>query len=59
VVELNEEIHRLTEELYRSREMVSTHERLAAQGQLSAEESACLADEKGRRDRFSVSCAVS
>ncbi len=51
VVSLNEEIHRLVEELYRSREMVSTHERLAAQGQLSAEESACLADEKVRRDR--------
>lgn len=52
VLGLIEEIHRLVEELYRSREMVSTHERLAAQGQLSGEESACLADEKVRRDRF-------
>jgi len=52
VVTLNEEIHRLIKELHRSREMVSTHERLAAQGQLSPEESACLADEKVRRDGF-------
>jgi len=52
VVSLSEELHRLVEELFRSREMVSTHERLAAQGQLPPEESACLADEKVRRDRF-------
>lgn len=51
VISLNEEVHRLVEELYRSREMVSMHERLAAQGQLSAEESSSLTDEKVRRDR--------
>jgi hypothetical protein len=49
---LTEEVHRFIEDLYRSREMVSTHERLAAQGKLTPEEASCLADEKVRRDRF-------
>ena len=52
VISLDEEVHRLLEELYRSREMVSTHERLASQGQLAGELSACLTDEKVRRDRL-------
>ena len=51
VCALTDEVHRLIEDLYRSREMVSMHERLAAQGKLSGEEASCLADEKVRRDR--------
>lgn len=49
---LTDEVHRLIEDLYRSREMVSMLERLAAQGKLTPEEASCLADEKVRRDRF-------
>jgi hypothetical protein len=49
---LTDEAHRQIEELYRSREMVTTHERLASQNQLSPEESSCLAEEKIRRDRI-------
>jgi len=49
---MNEEVHRLIEELYRSREMISTYERIAAQGKLSSEETSCLADEKVSRDRI-------
>lgn len=51
VVGFNEEIHQLFYELFRSREMVSTHERHAAQGKLTPEEASCLAEEKVRRDR--------
>ncbi|MDL1970729.1 MAG: BREX system P-loop protein BrxC [Candidatus Desulfofervidaceae bacterium] len=52
VFSLNEEIHRLIEELYRSREMIGKHEQLAAQGKLSPEEVSCLTEEKVRRDRI-------
>ncbi len=52
VVTLNDEIHNLINEIYRSREMVSTSERTAAQGKLTSEESACLSEEKVRRDRY-------
>ena len=52
VCHLNEDLHRRIEELYRSREMVAMHERMAAQGKLSAEEASCLAEEKVRRDRY-------
>ena len=48
---LDNELHRLIEELYRSREMIARHERLAAQGKISSEEVSCLADEKVRHDR--------
>ncbi|GIW91562.1 MAG: hypothetical protein KatS3mg109_1994 [Pirellulaceae bacterium] len=51
VFALTDDVHRLVEEVYRSREMITMHERLAAQGKLSTEESACLAEEKVRRDR--------
>ena len=51
VVAFNEEIYQLFLELFRLREMVSTHERLAAQGKLTPEEASCLAEEKVRRDR--------
>ncbi|MPL95118.1 hypothetical protein SDC9_41282 [bioreactor metagenome] len=40
-------------ELYRSREMVAEADRLAAQQKLTAEEGACLAEEKNRKDRIS------
>lgn len=49
---LSDEIRDLQTEVHRSREMVSLHERLAAQGKLSPEETSCLATEKLRRDRF-------
>jgi hypothetical protein len=46
-----EEIHRIVAELYRSREMITTHDHLAAQGKLTAEEVACLSEEKVKRDK--------
>ncbi len=49
---LNEEIHRRLLELYRSQEMVGTHERLAAKGSMSSELHSCLSEEKVRRDRY-------
>jgi len=52
VCALTDEVHRHIEELYRSREMVSMHERLGAQGKLSPEDASCLAGEKVRRDRL-------
>lgn len=51
VAQFNEEIHQLFYELFRSREMISVHERLAAQGKLTPEEASCLAEEKVRRDK--------
>lgn len=52
VCALTDEVHRQIEELFRSREMVSTHERLAAQGKLLPEQTSCLTEEKVRRDRI-------
>ncbi|MEI7819506.1 MAG: BREX system P-loop protein BrxC [Verrucomicrobiota bacterium] len=51
VATLDDEVRGFVTELYRSREMVSEHDRLGAQQRLTAEESGCLADEKNRRDR--------
>ena len=51
IAQFNEEIHQLFYELFRSREMISMHERLAAQGKLTPEEASCLAEEKVRRDK--------
>lgn len=51
VCRFSEEIHLLFKEVYRSTEMISSNERLAAHGKLSPEENACLADEKIRRDK--------
>lgn len=50
VVTLTDEAHDFIIEVHRSREMVSEYERLASQQRLSGEESACLAEEKKRRD---------
>jgi hypothetical protein len=47
----SDQIHQMVLETHRSREMVSTHERMAAQGKLTPEEASCLAEEKVRRDR--------
>ncbi len=52
VMQLDEETHQLLYELFRSREMISTHERLAAQGSLTPEEASCLGEEKVRRDKY-------
>ena len=52
VCPLSEEIHRAVDELHRSREMISLHERQASQGRLPGEEASCLANEKVRRDRI-------
>jgi hypothetical protein len=52
VVTLPEEIHRLVTEVHRSTEMITEHERLAAQNRLAPEERALLAEEKGRHDRY-------
>ncbi|MBW2084043.1 MAG: hypothetical protein JRI39_13475 [Deltaproteobacteria bacterium] len=51
VTQFDDEIHRLIYELFRSKEMISTHERLASQGKLTPEEASCLAEEKVRRDK--------
>lgn len=48
---LTDEIQTLVTQLYRSREMVSEYDRMGAAQRLTAEESACLGDEKSRRDR--------
>lgn len=52
VIALTDEIHESLQEVFRSREMVSTYERLAAQGKLTPEEASCLAEEKVRKDRY-------
>jgi len=52
VAVLSEEIRNDVTELYRSREMVSEYDRMGAQQRLTGEESACLSDEKSRRDRI-------
>ncbi len=52
VATFDEEVRSLVAELHRSNEMVSEHDRLGAQNRLTTEESACLADEKTRRDKI-------
>ncbi|MFH1862183.1 MAG: BREX system P-loop protein BrxC [bacterium] len=52
VAPLPKTIRDIVTELYRSREMVSEYDRLASQQRLTNEESACLANEKTRRDRY-------
>jgi len=51
VVTFDDELRELVAELFRSNEMVADYDRLGAQNRLTTEESACLADEKARRDR--------
>lgn len=51
VVTFDDELRELVAELFRSNEMVADYDRLGAQNRLTTEESACLADEKTRRDR--------
>lgn len=48
---LNEEIHQLIEESYKSDRMIEDHNRLAANGKLTADENKCLNDEKIRKDK--------
>lgn len=52
VATLDEEIRTQVAELHRSNEMVAEHDRLGAQNRLTTEESACLADEKTRKDKI-------
>ena len=52
VATLDDEIRTQVAELHRSNEMVAEHDRLGAQNRLTTEESACLADEKTRRDKI-------
>lgn len=52
VATLDEEIRNQVAELHRSNEMVAEHDRLGAQNRLTTEESACLADEKSRREKI-------
>ena len=52
VATLDDEIRNQVAELHRSNEMVAEHDRLGAQNRLTTEESACLADEKTRRDKI-------
>ena len=49
---LDDELRRQIAELHRSNQMVAEYDRSGAIGKLTAEESACLADEKGRRERI-------
>lgn len=52
VATLDEEIRTQVAELHRSNEMVAEHDRLGAQNRLTSEESACLADEKSRKEKI-------
>lgn len=52
VIPLTEEIHQSIEEFHRSQSMISSHERIAAQGKLTVEESTCLNEEKTRKERI-------
>lgn len=52
VATLDEEIRNQVAELHRSNEMIAEHDRLGAQNRLTSEESACLADEKSRREKI-------
>ena len=47
---LNNEIHNGLVELFRSNKMINTGERYVSKGEITPEESACLADEKVRKD---------
>jgi len=50
VASIDDSVRDMVAELFRSNEMVAEHDRLGAQNRLTSEESACLADEKMRRD---------
>jgi len=52
VFTLTDEIHQGIEERHRSQVMIATHERIAAQGKLTVEESTCLNEEKTRKERI-------
>lgn len=52
VATLDEEIRTQVAELHRSNEMVAEHDRLGAQNRLTSEETACLADEKSRKEKI-------
>lgn len=52
LVTVDDDIRDQVAELFRSNEMVAEYDRLGAQNRLATEESACLADEKSRRDRI-------
>jgi hypothetical protein len=47
---VDQQIRDFVAELFRSREMIAEYDRLGAQQKLTGEESACLVDEKSRRD---------
>ena len=49
---IDQDIRDQVAELHRSNEMVAEYDRLGAQNRLTTEEGACLADEKGRRERI-------
>lgn len=51
VATFDDEIRAQVAEIHRSNEMIAEHDRLGAQNRLTTEESACLADEKTRRDK--------
>ncbi|MEQ8191332.1 MAG: BREX system P-loop protein BrxC [Candidatus Eremiobacterota bacterium] len=52
VFSLIEDIHKLIDELYRSRDMVATYSILRSQNQITPEETTCLEDEKQRENRI-------
>jgi hypothetical protein len=52
VATLDEEVRTQVAELHRSNEMIAENDRLGAQNRLTSEESACLTDEKARRDKI-------
>jgi hypothetical protein len=52
VVILNDSIRQVVREVYRSERMIAEHERNAATGKLTAEETACLNEEKIRLQRY-------
>lgn len=53
VFSLNEDIHNLIDEVFKSDKMIENHKRLAAEGMLPADEHKCFNDEKIRKDKYS------
>jgi len=53
VAPVQDEVHNAVTELFRSNEMIAEYERRDSHEPLSAEQKACLAEEKNRRDRYS------
>jgi len=52
VFALNEEVHKIIDEVCKSDKMIEEHKRLAAEGLLPADEHKCYNDEKSKKDKL-------